>query len=211
MNFDIDRYQGINQRAQTWGLTGYMRAEWHDARLEFNGTASRASHLTLFPAQAAQVWQPDIYFKNYVSASSISGTDGYGESLTIFPDGRVVRSQQRSFTFACALHLDELPFDVQQVECTAELPLPLPLPLPLTLPLTLTLTLTLTITSATGRWGCTPRRSTRCMCTGKTIPMRWGRGTRNAARRSGQLSLCSRRTIRLCGLASAPTPMPRHR
>ena len=51
MNFDIDRYQGINQRAQTWGLTGYMRAEWHDARLEFNGTASRASHLTLFPAQ----------------------------------------------------------------------------------------------------------------------------------------------------------------
>ena len=145
VDFSIDRYHGINQRAQTWGLTGYMRAEWHDARLEYDGTASHADHLTLFPAQAAQVWQPDLYFENYVSASSISGTDGYGESLTIYPDGRVVRSQQRSFTFACHLHLDDLPFDVQQVECTAELPLPLPLPLPLTLPLTLTLTLTPTL------------------------------------------------------------------
>jgi len=118
VNFGVDRYHGINQRAQTWGLTGYLRAEWRDARLEFNETAAMAGELTLFPAQAAQVWQPDIYFENYVSASSISGTDGYGESLTIFPDGRVMRSQQRSFTFACALHLGDLPFDVQQCNWT---------------------------------------------------------------------------------------------
>ena len=118
VNFGVDRYHEINQRAQTWGLTGYLRAEWRDARLEFNETAAMAGELTLFPAQAAQVWQPDIYFENYVSASSISGTDGYGESLTIFPDGRVMRSQQRSFTFACALHLGDLPFDVQQCNWT---------------------------------------------------------------------------------------------
>ena len=118
VNFGIDRYHGINQREQTWGLTGYMRAEWHDARLAFNGTAAMTGELTLFPAQAAQVWQPDIYFENYVSASSISAFDGYGESLTIFPDGRVVRSQQRSFTFACTLHLAALPFDVQQCNWT---------------------------------------------------------------------------------------------
>ena len=118
VNFGIDRYHGINQRAQTWGLTGYMRAEWHDTRLAFNETAAMTGKLTLFPAQAAQVWQPDIYFENYVSASSISGTDGYGESLTIYPDGRVVRSQQRSFTFACALRLGDLPFDVQQCDWT---------------------------------------------------------------------------------------------
>jgi hypothetical protein len=118
VQFYIDRFHGINQREQTWGLTGYMRAEWYDLRLAFNETVAMASKLSLYPRQAEQVWQPDLYFERFVDASSITGTDGYGESLFIYPDGRVKRSQQRSFTFACDLNLDEMPFDVQECHWT---------------------------------------------------------------------------------------------
>ena len=118
VQFYIDRFHGIDQRAQTWGLTGYMRAEWHDPRLAFNETAAMTPLLTLFPQQASRVWQPDLYYERYVWASSISAIDGYGESLFIYPNGRVKRSQQRSFTFQCDLILTEMPFDMQTCHWT---------------------------------------------------------------------------------------------
>ena len=49
-----------------------------------------------------------IAFRQFVSASDVSSTDGYGESLFVYADGRVKRSQQRSFTFACELNLAEM-------------------------------------------------------------------------------------------------------
>lgn len=120
VQFYIDRFHGINQIGQTWGATGYLRSWWRDPRLAFDpALAGGAQQLSLSPKETTQIWNPSLYWEKLIDASAASSpTDAYKESLWIYPDGRVFRSQQRAFTLACPLNLERMPFDMQTCHWT---------------------------------------------------------------------------------------------
>ena len=118
VQFYVDLYNSLDQNAQIWGVVGYMRAWWHDPRLAFNETQAGTSKLALMPQEALRIWQPDLYWEKLVEGSDIRSSDGFGESLFVYSDGRVWRSQQRDLALSCPLDLSFMPFDDQMCRMT---------------------------------------------------------------------------------------------
>ena len=109
----IDRFHNLDQLRQLWGLHGYFRAWWNDPRLAYNSTEADTSAIYLTLAESMRVWQPQMYLENAVEWSHINGDDGLAESLVVYPNGDVWRSQQRETRVACEMNLELMPFDTQ--------------------------------------------------------------------------------------------------
>ena len=121
VQFQIDRLHNIDQKKQTWGATGFLRAYWKDPRLAFDATEAHTNVLSISAYEVHRLWQPDLYWQKIVAASDQSPTDGLGENFMISPDGSVSRSQQREFTIACSMDLKLMPFDTQTCTFTIAL------------------------------------------------------------------------------------------
>ena len=117
---------------QTWALDGYLRAWWHDSRLEFNGTASNETEssgfsctdeLSFKTSERGRIWKPEFYWEGAKSVTLPSPAKGTGELLKVRPDGSVFWSRQMSLVMSCPFsygkNLDSLPFDTQA--CTFQM------------------------------------------------------------------------------------------
>ena len=81
--------------------------------LAYNATAVGSSEISLRIDQFKLVWQPDLYWEKLEEISGVTGSDGYGEVINIYPTGAVWRSQQRKVVLACPINLALMPFDTQ--------------------------------------------------------------------------------------------------
>jgi hypothetical protein len=109
----IDMLHNINQVTQQWSINGYFRTWWRDPRLAFNATLAGTDAIQLTFAQSQKIWQPQLFLYQLVTWSEIKQSDGMGESLTVYSDGSVWRSEQRYVKLACRVNLKKLPYDTQ--------------------------------------------------------------------------------------------------
>lgn len=123
MQIYIDRYEPIDEHAQTFGFDGYWRVWWVDPRLAFDPQCS--AELLLSREEAQSIWRPDLYFDKQVTLDlpekTMGITDGKGEMVTVSSDGSVFWSRQARFTLACPMALDWFPFDTQHCNVMAGL------------------------------------------------------------------------------------------
>jgi len=99
----------VDQKEQQLAVEGYYRTQWIDPRLALAERFEGCNALTMQQPlpQSLPIWQPDIYFDNSVS-------EWYGAgSVTIYPNGRVFRSQRFFHQFGCLMSFSKLPFDEQ--------------------------------------------------------------------------------------------------
>lgn len=113
VQFGVEKFSNLFVRTQEWGVSGYFRTWWHDPRLAFNATEAATDSISLPLSDTALIWQPETYLERVLHWSDVKATDGLSEGLTIFPDGTVWRSQQRSATMSCLIDLSRMPFDTQ--------------------------------------------------------------------------------------------------
>ena len=70
-----------------------------------------ARTISLSPHDAQRIWQPNLYWERLREATSSTPTDASGESVMVYVDGHVWRSQQMSVTLGCPLSHRATPTD----------------------------------------------------------------------------------------------------
>ena len=115
----VEDFSPIDMRKQQYGLVGYLRAYWSDARLRFNGTTSGGcvDKLSLSTTEIAQIWRPLFYWEGAKQITfPDTERDGTGELLEVYPDGSVWWSRQVTMELKCPVgkNLANMPFDTQR-------------------------------------------------------------------------------------------------
>lgn len=95
----------VDQKSRTFGLEGYFRAFWADARLAYNSTCVKQ----LAWRSAADVWTPDLYFEQSQKVALAAAGDG--QFIKVAPNGDVSWSRQARLTLRCPMHFGTFPFD----------------------------------------------------------------------------------------------------
>ena len=116
VQFGVESFDNIDQRSQTWGVSGYFRAWWHDPRLVYNETEAGVDVIYMSLDDTARIWQPTLYLADVESFSGAMTADGLAESFAVYPNGQIWRSEQRKAKIGCKLDLSLMPYDTQN--CT---------------------------------------------------------------------------------------------
>jgi len=100
----------VDDKSFSFGVSGYFRTMWTDARLAFYSKAEGGclDELKVPVSQEGRLWQPDLYFENALSQSWGSS------SVQVLPSGYIVKSQRFDHKFECNdMFLGKMPFDRQ--------------------------------------------------------------------------------------------------
>ncbi|XP_072037573.1 glycine receptor subunit alpha-3-like [Amphiura filiformis] len=114
----VDMYlaslNSIREDQMDFGITVYLRQQWHDPRLEFS------SSVTLPPTtdMVDKIWLPDLVIGNMKTAKLHNLTMA-NRWVQIDGSGHVLYTARLSIQLSCAMDFHHFPFDNQK--CTMEL------------------------------------------------------------------------------------------
>lgn len=114
----VEKWHVIDEKLQTYGFDGYLRAWWHDPRLAYTANDCVAK-LKFGAEERKQLWRPGFYWEG-LQEVSLPPDGGRGELFEAQSDGSIWWSQQVSFVLSCSIAgtLDNLPFDTQKCRYT---------------------------------------------------------------------------------------------
>ena len=107
----IRRLSGISEVNMEFTIDCNIRQRWLDPRLAY-GNNTTAPFLHIEGDISKQIWMPDLFFGNEISAYLHSATV-VNELTLLFPNGTILRSSRYTITLGCPMNLQYFPMDVQ--------------------------------------------------------------------------------------------------
>ncbi|KAI8510324.1 Glycine receptor subunit alpha-3 [Branchiostoma belcheri] len=107
----VSSISSVSEASMDYILNFFLRQRWNDPRLSYTDFKSS---LTLGLTTLAEIWIPDISFKNGKGAAYREGGD-HNTLLRISPQGDILLSQKRvmALLLSCPMDFRMFPFDTQ--------------------------------------------------------------------------------------------------
>ncbi|KAL8566714.1 hypothetical protein ACOMHN_050362 [Nucella lapillus] len=105
-------FNSVSETRMDYSVELFLTQEWIDERLHFANISSELKWLEVDSKMMADVWVPDVYFRNEKSASFHDVTVP-NKFMHLYPGGRVVYSVRLSMTLNCRMNLIKYPLDSQ--------------------------------------------------------------------------------------------------
>jgi len=112
--FYLLNLNSVDEKAETFDASIYLRFSWHDARLKHEGKSPLVYTEDAAREKLDKIWWPEIEFVN-TSTPGITN-----RTLEIKPDGEVILNLGLTSTFNAKLDLRRFPFDRQKLEIRVE-------------------------------------------------------------------------------------------
>lgn len=108
----------INDMKEEFHITMFFRLNWIDPRLEWSPEElPKQKVLRLNSKFQNDIWLPDIYFLNSISAYLHNNTQ-QNRLIRVSPNGRVMVSSRISLTLRCNMNFIRFPFDTHLCKLT---------------------------------------------------------------------------------------------
>ncbi|CAH1245290.1 GLRA3 [Branchiostoma lanceolatum] len=105
----VSSISSVSEASMDYILNFFLRQRWNDPRLSYTDFKSS---LTLGTSTLAEIWIPDISFKNGKGAAYREGGD-HNTLLRISPQGDILLSQKMALLLSCPMDFRMFPFDTQ--------------------------------------------------------------------------------------------------
>ncbi|XP_013390563.1 glycine receptor subunit alpha-2 isoform X2 [Lingula anatina] len=116
----VSSFDSINEITMDYTMSIFLRRQWTDHRLKFNGRLYNTSSVTIDPRKAMEtVWIPDVFFSNEKTAKYHDVTQP-NHLLRIDENGTVFFSSRVTLTLDCPMYLRKFPLDSQNCSLILE-------------------------------------------------------------------------------------------